>query len=61
MRRVVVLLAVVALIVGCSTTSGATARPSMTAVELTVYAASSLKGALEDAKATYEAAVPGIG
>ncbi len=39
--------------------ASATAPPSGTAVELTVYGAASLKGALEQAKAAYEAANPG--
>jgi molybdate transport system substrate-binding protein len=39
--------------------TSATAPPSSTEVELTVYGAASLKGALEQAQAAYEAANPG--
>ena len=60
MKAVASLLAAVAVIAGCSTTSGATGGSSATRLELTVYAASSLKGALEAARTAYEAAVPGL-
>ena len=43
--------------VGVPSNTPATATPA--AVDLTVYAAASLKGALEKAKSAYEAAVPG--
>ena len=44
---------------GTPESASATAPPSSPAVELTVYGAASLKGALEQAKAAYEAANPG--
>jgi molybdate transport system substrate-binding protein len=41
------------------TSASATAPPSTAAVELTIYGAASLRGALEQAKALYETANPG--
>ena len=38
----------------------ASATPAPAAVDLTIYGAASLKGALEEAKTAYEAAVPGV-
>ena len=66
--RGAVLLAVLALAAACSpatpaaSPSGvrATATPAPAAVDLTVYGAASLKGALEKAKTAYEAAAPGV-
>jgi molybdate transport system substrate-binding protein len=62
--RLTVLAAVMVLVlVACS--SGASSSPSSLSatpaatVELTIYGAASLKGALEKAKTAYEAAVPG--
>ena len=60
MSRLAGLLVLAALLIGCSTTPAASATPGATAVELTVYAAASLKGALEATKTAYEAAVPGM-
>ena len=42
-----------------TTAASASAAPSAAAVELTIYGAASLKGALEEAKAAYETANPG--
>jgi molybdate transport system substrate-binding protein len=62
MRRIVGLIAIAASLVACSTgtTSSASASPKPSTVESTVYAAASLKGALDAAKTAYEAAVPGM-
>ena len=59
MSRVAGLVAIVVLAAGCSTTSSANAGPGTKPIELTVYAAASLKSALEAARTAYEAATPG--
>lgn len=51
-----VLALLVMMVAGCT---GEVIQPSNPTVELTIYGAASLKGALEQAKAAYEAAVPG--
>ena len=66
--RGAVLLAVLALAAACSpatpatspSSARATAAPAPVAVDLTIYGAASLKGALEKAKTAYEAAAPGV-
>ena len=62
MRRLAGLLAVVVVAAACSSGEGPnrSPSPSQRAVELTVYGASSLKGALEAVKTAYAAAVPGV-
>lgn len=45
--------------VAAPTNASSVAPPSAAAVELTIYGAASLKGALKKAKTTYEAATPG--
>jgi molybdate transport system substrate-binding protein len=55
--RVVVLFGVLACTVAACIGSGATSLPART--DLTIYGAASLKGALEQVKLAYEAAVPG--
>lgn len=56
-RPVLAIATVVLMLGACSTT--AAASPSAEPVELTVFGAASLKGALEEAKAAYETANPG--
>jgi molybdate transport system substrate-binding protein len=58
-RRAAGIIAMAAVVAACSAASGASAGPSTTPVELTVYAAASLKGALESVKTAYETAHPG--
>jgi len=58
-RRVAALVAIVVLMTGCATPSNATGGPGARPIELTVYAAASLKGALEAVRAAYETATPG--
>lgn len=53
--KAVLLTAVAAMLVGCSSVGDASAGS-----ELTVYAAASLKGALDEATAVYESADPGV-
>jgi molybdate transport system substrate-binding protein len=55
LRRTLGLLAIVASVSACSTPAAAAGRP----VELTVFAAASLKDALEALTSAYETAVPG--
>jgi molybdate transport system substrate-binding protein len=56
-----VLVVVVASVVGgCSTARSAASTLGTTPVEVTVYAASSLKGALDAVKAAYLTAAPGV-
>lgn len=58
-RPIASLLALsVGLVAACSTVSGGGSTPPQ--VELTVYAAASLKGALEAAKTAYSAATPAV-
>jgi molybdate transport system substrate-binding protein len=57
MRRLVLGIALVLVAVGCS--AGSAPPTDVGRVELTIVGAASLKGALEAAKSTYEAAVPG--
>jgi len=69
-KRVVGSIAIAALLAGCAATSNATPGPSAAstassgsnagAIELTVYGASSLKGALDAVKAAYATAAPGV-
>jgi molybdate transport system substrate-binding protein len=71
MRRLpspVVLVVVLAVVLAACSSAGAAASatgspgpasPSVAAVDLTIYGAASLKGALDKAKAAYEAANPG--
>src|SRR5206468_10387134 len=49
-----------AVVAACSGTGTAGPSPSTAPVELTVYAASSLKGALDAAKTAYAVAAPGV-
>ena len=70
MKRVVGSIVIAALLAGCTTTSGATPGPSATsiassgsnggAIGLTVYGASSLKGALDAVKTAYATIAPGV-
>ena len=53
MKRVVGLMVASLIVAGCLTV------PDASAADLTVYAASSLKGAMEAAATAYETAVPG--
>jgi molybdate transport system substrate-binding protein len=61
--RLAILFGVVLFVVAACSSAGAspsaTAEPSAAPVELTVFGAASLKGALEKAKAAYETANPG--
>lgn len=61
MRRVGAIVAIATLVAACSTASSANSSsgPGPESIELTVYAAASLKGALEAVRTAYEAAVPG--
>ena len=51
-----VLSFLVLIVAGCT---GGVIEPSHPTVDLTIYGSASLKGALEEAKAAYEAAIPG--
>lgn len=57
MRRLALGIAMALVAAGCS--AGAAPSSSAQRAELTIFGAASLKGALEAAKSTYEAAVPG--
>ena len=59
MMRAARLAAIVVMVAGCSMTSRAATDPAAKPVELTVYAAASLKGVIEAARTAYEAATPG--
>jgi molybdate transport system substrate-binding protein len=63
-RAIAVPVALALVLAGCSTGAGAqataTSSPTPVPVELTIYAAASLKGALEATKVAYEAATPGV-
>ncbi|MBI3750031.1 MAG: molybdate ABC transporter substrate-binding protein [Chloroflexi bacterium] len=63
-RRSVPLLALAVVLSACSGTATGAAPSALAsvvpAVNLTIYAAASLTGALEQAKAAYEAAAPGV-
>jgi molybdate transport system substrate-binding protein len=60
-RRIIAIVAIAILVTACSTASRANSNssPGPKATELTIYAAASLKGALEAARTAYEAATPG--
>jgi molybdate transport system substrate-binding protein len=59
-RAFVLALGVVGLLVGCSTAGSPTAsRSSREPARLTIFAAASLKGALDKARTAYQAANPG--
>jgi molybdate transport system substrate-binding protein len=58
--RVAGILAILVFVAACTGAAATGASPSTVRVELTVYAASSLKGALDAAKTAYAAAVPGV-
>ena len=70
MKRVVGSIAIAALLAGCAATSNATPGHSAAstassgsnagAIELTVYGASSLKGALDAVKTAYATVAPGV-
>jgi len=57
--RVTALVAIVVMAAGCSTTSSANTGIGPRPIELTVYAAASLKGTLEAVRTAYETALPG--
>jgi molybdate transport system substrate-binding protein len=62
MKRIAGILATAALAAACSGASSANASlgPGTAATELTIYAAASLKGALETVRTAYEATIPGV-
>jgi molybdenum ABC transporter, periplasmic molybdate-binding protein len=70
-RHLVAVTALLVVSAGCTSAGGGSASagptaappsptPTPTPVELTIYAAASLKGALEAAKVAYEAGTPGV-
>jgi molybdate transport system substrate-binding protein len=57
--RLIVVISAVLLVVGACSSAGASPGGPAEAVELTIYGAASLKSALDQAKAAYQAANPG--